>query len=113
MGAREDREPDDIDVLLDRLGDDRFRRALEPGVDDLVARVAQGLGHDLGAPVVTVEPGLGDQDLHGAISRVLSDPLTRHPSMTMCPTEIGSRKRRGPALPGLKNSTPPRSSQRG
>src|SRR5262249_40222417 len=113
VGAGEDRQPDHVDVLLDRLGDDLLRRALEPGVDDLEAGVAQGLGDDLRPAVVAVQPRLGEEDLHAGISSVASTPVTRAPSTTMWPTEIGRRNRRGPALPGLKKSTPSRSSERG
>ena len=37
-------------------------RLVQPGVDDLHARVAQRAGDDLRAAVVAVEPGLGDDD---------------------------------------------------
>ena len=70
--AGEDREPDDVHVLLDGLGHDLLRRALEAGVDDLHAGVAQGVGDDLGAAVVAVEPGLGDEDLHGFLPPAMS-----------------------------------------
>ena len=40
-------------------------RLVQPGVDDLHARVAQGAGDDLGAAVVPVEPGLGHHDAAG------------------------------------------------
>ena len=36
----------------------------------------------------------------------ISSPRTRPPVTSTRPSEIGSRKRRGPAMPGLKNSTP-------
>src|SRR5207247_10059690 len=52
------------DDLLHRLGADLRRGALQARVHDLHAGVAQRLRHDLGAAVVTVEPGLGDEDLH-------------------------------------------------
>ena len=59
--AREDRQPDGVDVLLHgRLGD-HLGRLVKPGVDDLEARVAQRTRDDLRAAVVPVEPGLGDQ----------------------------------------------------
>src|SRR5262245_29674470 len=62
MRAREYREADDVDVLLDRLADDLFRRPLEPGVNDLEAGVAQRVRHHFGAAVVAVEPRLRNQD---------------------------------------------------
>src|SRR5262249_39238000 len=64
MGSRQDRETDDVDVFLDRLGHDLVGRSLQPGINDLEARVAQRVGHHLGATIVAVEPGLRDEDLH-------------------------------------------------
>ena len=61
VGAGEDAEADDVGVLLLGGGDDLLRALPQPGVDDLHARVAQRAGHHLGAPVVAVEAGLGDQ----------------------------------------------------
>ena len=62
MRAAQDREADDVDVLLDRGGRDHLGRLVEPGVDHLHARVAQRGGDDFGAAVVAVETGLGDQN---------------------------------------------------
>ena len=63
--AGEHREADRVGVLLDRGLDDLLRRLVQAGVDDLHAGVAQGPGHDLGAAVVPVEAGLGDDDADG------------------------------------------------
>ena len=68
VGAGEHREADDVGVLLDRGLDDLLRRLVQPRVDDLHAGVAQGPRDDLGAAVVAVETGLGDDDL-GSRSR--------------------------------------------
>src|SRR5947199_235215 len=64
VGTGENREPDHVHVLLHRLRDDLLGRALEPRVDHLEAGVAQRLHDDLGAAVVPVEAGLGDQYFH-------------------------------------------------
>ena len=70
--ARQDRQPDDVDVLLERGRGDHLGRLAEAGVDDLEALVAQAAGEHLRAAIVAVEPGLGDEHLdrpvgHGAI----------------------------------------------
>ena len=58
--ARVAREPDRVGVLLDRGLGDLLGRLMQPGVDDLEARVAERAGHHLRAAVVPVEPGLRD-----------------------------------------------------
>ena len=58
--AREDRDADRVRVLLDRGLDDLLRCLVEAGVDHLHTRVAERPGDDLGAAVVSVEAGLGD-----------------------------------------------------
>ena len=66
VGAGEQRQPDGVGVLLHgRLGD-LLGRLVQPGVDHLEAVVAQRPGDGLGAPVVTVEAGLGHDDSIGA-----------------------------------------------
>src|SRR5258706_1501410 len=67
VGARQDREPHDVDILLERRRRDHLGGLAEAGVDDLEALVAQASGEDLRAAVVAVEPGLRDEDLHGSI----------------------------------------------
>ena len=62
----EDREADQVGVLLDRGLHDLLGRLVEAGVDDLVPGVAERAGHDLGAAVVTVEAGLADHDAQPA-----------------------------------------------
>ena len=61
--TREDREPDDVDVLVARRRDDLFGRESDPLVDDFEAGVARGDGDLLGAVGVSVESGLGDEQL--------------------------------------------------
>ena len=56
-----DRQPDRLSVLLQCRRDDLLRRLVQAGVDHLHAGVAERRGDDLGAPVVAVEAGLGDQ----------------------------------------------------
>ncbi len=62
MGAREDREADHVDVLLDGRGGDLLGGETDPLVDDLHADVAGTDGDLLGAVGVAVEAGLGDED---------------------------------------------------
>ena len=59
---RHHRQPDRVDRLLLSRGGDHLGRLVQAAVDDLVAGVGQRPGHDLGATVVPVEPGLRDQD---------------------------------------------------
>ena len=60
--AGQDGQPDRVGVFLQRRGDDLLRRLVQPGVDDLDSGVAQRTRHDLGAAVVPVQAGLGDDD---------------------------------------------------
>ena len=62
----EDRQPDQVGVLLDRGLHDLLGRLVEAGVDDLVPGVAERAGDDLGATVVTVEAALADHDAQPA-----------------------------------------------
>ena len=55
-------ETDQVGVLLDRGLDDLLRRLVQPGVDHLVAGVAQCPRDDLGPAVVAVEAWLADDD---------------------------------------------------
>ena len=56
--AGQDRQADDVGVLLQRGGDDLLGRLAQAGVDHFHAGVAQRARDDLGAAVVPVEPGL-------------------------------------------------------
>src|SRR5262249_4954915 len=62
VGAREDRDPNRVGVLLDRGLDDLLGRLVEARVDHLHACVAQRAGDDLRAAVVPVEARLRDHD---------------------------------------------------
>ena len=70
MRAGEDRESDDVDVLLDRRGGDLLRGQPDALVDHLHADVAGADGDLLGAVRVPVEAGLADQD-----PQAVADPL--------------------------------------
>src|SRR3954468_18290271 len=58
----QDRQPHDLDVLLDGDVGDGVRALPQPEIDNLEPGVAQSAGDELGAAVVTVETGLGDED---------------------------------------------------
>jgi len=62
VGAREDGEADDVDILLDGGRGDHFRRLAQTGVDDFHAGVAEGTRDDFSPAVVAIQPGLGNQD---------------------------------------------------
>ena len=64
---REDREADDVDILLHRRAGDHLGCLVEPGIDDLHPGVTERGRDDLRAPVVSVEAGLGDQHADGAL----------------------------------------------
>ena len=63
--AGEDREADHVDVFLDGRAGDHLRRLVQAGVDDFHAGVTQRGGDDLGAAVVAIEAGLGDEHADG------------------------------------------------
>src|SRR5690606_2963323 len=58
----QDRQPDDVGVLLKRGGGNLLGRLAQAGVDDLHTRITQRPRNDLGAPIVPIEPGLRDND---------------------------------------------------
>ena len=60
--ARQHRQPDRVDVLVDGRRRDGVGRLEQPGVDHLEAGVAQDARHDLHPAVVSVETDLGDQN---------------------------------------------------
>src|SRR3989440_6655709 len=67
VGAGEDRQAHQVDVLLHRRLRDHFGCLVQPRVDDFHARVAQRRGHDLRTAVMPVQAGLGDQHPDGAL----------------------------------------------
>ena len=99
MRAREQRQPDGVGILLhDRLGH-LLGRLVQPGVDDLEAGVAQRAGDHLGAPVVAVEAGLGDDDSVSATHEVaILGGCPRTPSRRRgTPTSRAATRSRGRA----------------
>src|SRR5438093_1287078 len=74
--AGEDGEPDDVRVLLECRLSDHLRRLPDARIDDLEAGVAEGSGDDFGAAVMSIEAGLGDNDLYLAfLSHLRGDLL--------------------------------------
>ncbi len=69
VGARMQRQPDRVGVLLDRRLDDLLGCLVQARVDDLETRVAQGSGDDLRAPVVPVEARLRHDHPEGLAHR--------------------------------------------
>src|SRR6185369_4955780 len=67
VGARQDRQADDVDILLEGRRRDHLRRLAEAGVDDLEALVTEAPSENLGTAVVAVEARLGDEDLDRAV----------------------------------------------
>src|SRR5262249_59290325 len=59
---REDGDADSVRILLDRGLDDLLRGLVQTGVDHLHPRVAERSCDDLRAAVMTVEPGLRDDN---------------------------------------------------
>ena len=77
VGAGEDGEADAVDVFLDGGGDDHLGGLTEASVDNLHACVAEGAGDDLGAAVMAVEAGFGDEDADGGrVGHVLPQEWT-------------------------------------
>ena len=74
MRAGEDREADQVDVLLDGGRDDLLRREPDALVDDLEAGVARSHGDLLRAVAVPVEPGLADEDPQPAADLLAGPP---------------------------------------
>jgi len=70
VGARENGEANDVHVFLDGSGGDHLRGLAQPGVDDLHAGITQSASDHLGAAVVTIEPGLGNQYADFLLSHV-------------------------------------------
>src|SRR5436190_5915411 len=60
--TRENRQADDVGVLLQRRRGDHFRRLAQSGIDDFHAGVAQRARDDFRAAIVAVEAGLRDDD---------------------------------------------------
>ena len=61
VGAGQQADNEHVHILLDGGLDDLLRGAVEPGIDDVHASVAQRARDDFDAAVVAVEPDLGQQ----------------------------------------------------
>src|SRR5262249_32018908 len=62
VGTRENGKADHVDVFLKRCVDHHFRGLPQAGVDNFHAGIAQSTGDYLGAAIVAVKPGFGDQN---------------------------------------------------
>ena len=71
VGTRQDGQSNHVDIFLDGGIRNHLRRLMQSGVDHLHAGVTKCRRHDLGAPVVSVEPWLGDENTNGAGAGVL------------------------------------------
>ena len=71
MRAREQRQTDRVGVLLERRFGDLLRRLEQAGVDHLEPGVPQRPGDDLGAAIMAVQAGLGDDDAVASLHRFL------------------------------------------
>ena len=99
MRSGEDRQADQVDVLVARGGRDLLGREPDALVDDLHARVARRDRDLLGAVGVTVEPGLADEDADRVAERVRRGPAPgpalapwRRPTAACTPpTPVGAR----------------------
>jgi hypothetical protein len=67
VGAREDRQPDTVDVLLKSGVHDLFGRLSQPGVNHLHSGIAEGAGHNFSAAVVAIKAGLGYENSESSI----------------------------------------------
>src|SRR5438270_421149 len=101
VGAGEHAEPDGVGVLLDGGGHDLLGRLVQARVDDLEAGVAQRARHALGAAVVAVEAGLGDDHADGA--RVAHDAAS---SASRIRSPISMIRARSPGTTGQSKPLP-------
>ena len=62
VSAGENAQSKNVHVLLGRCLDDHPGALADASIDDLHAGVAEGAGDYLGAPIVSVESGLGYKD---------------------------------------------------
>ena len=86
--AGEDRKPHQRNVFLHRDRHDVLDALPDAGVDHLEAGVAQRARDDLGAAVVAVEPGFGDEyaDGHQNTTGCWNSPHTAFSAETISPT---------------------------
>ena len=83
VGPGQDGQADGPDILLHGRRNDLLGCLAQTGVDDLETGIPQRPRHDLGAPVVAIKPGLGDENPvrgHGAGTlRAHADSSRRRP----------------------------------
>ena len=61
MGARQRRQTNSVDVLLDRDDRDLLWCLMQPCVDDLASSISQCPCDDFGTAIMPIEPGFGDK----------------------------------------------------
>src|ERR1700682_1575069 len=88
---RENREPDDLHVFLQRGTDDHLRRLAQTGVDDLHAGIAKGAGDHLSPAIVAVETGLRNENADFLLSGHRDHLTTEGAGSTA--SELGRRGR--------------------
>ncbi len=102
LDAGEETDAEHVHVLLDGGGHHLVGRAVQAGIDDVHAGVAERPRHDLDAAVVAVEPDLGEKHPDRLLHPLL--PFCRHTSRVFADCRSGARgrqKRRrssGPAV---------------
>ena len=102
--AAQDRQADDVDVFLDGGGGDHLRRLVQSGIDDFHAGVAERGGDDLGAAIVSVEAGLGNEyanGTHSGGSRVTQALTPATASRAPAWSKLALRRARGNGRPPL------------
>jgi hypothetical protein len=62
MGPGQHGNPDNVDILGNRLLGDFTRRFVQTAIDHFMSGLVQGAGNHFGADIVTVEAWFGDQD---------------------------------------------------
>jgi hypothetical protein len=77
VGARQDRQADDVGVLLQRGRGNLLRRLPQAGVDDFHAGIAKRPGDHFGAAIVPVEARLRDH--HSQFAQTLTLRQKRSP----------------------------------
>src|SRR5512140_3424419 len=79
MRSGKNGQADNLHIFLKRRVDDHFRRLTEARVDDLHTGIPQRPGDYLGASVVAVEAGFGDQDPDSMIHKWLQSETSDTP----------------------------------
>ena len=101
VGARQDGQPHDVDVLVAGGRHDLRRGQPDPLVDHLEAGVTRRHGDLLGTVGVPVQPGLGHEEARRA-TRALREGLGAYAhrgQVLTAPSDAAADARRGPELP--------------